>query len=89
MSGRQLWLDAFYSGSLGFKSECGVVLLALDDLAGDGCHRLAALLVGFESSRLRVLDGTRVQCEIVLPQMASAMCTFSTEGSLPGKSTIV
>lgn len=85
MSKRQLWLDAFYSASLNFKSECGVVLLALEDLARDGSGRLAALLVGFETSYLRILNGADVQCEIALPQMTVAMCTFSMEGSLPGK----
>ena len=82
---QQLWLDAFYSVSLNLKAECGVVVLALEDLAKDGADRLVALLVGEQMSPLRIVRGTELQCEIVLPQMAVALCTFSMDGSLPGK----
>jgi hypothetical protein len=84
MSRNQLWLDAFYSSSINLKAECGVVLLALDDLAKDGKNRLLALLIGYEISYLKILNGTDVQCEISLPEMAVALCTFSMDGSLPG-----
>ena len=84
MSKNQLWLDAFYSSSLNLKAECGVVLLATDDLAKDGTNRLLALLIGYELSYLKILNGTDLQCEISLPEMAVALCTFSMDGSLPG-----
>ncbi|EFX84297.1 hypothetical protein DAPPUDRAFT_314992 [Daphnia pulex] len=84
MSKNQLWLDAFHSSSLNLKAECGVVLLAVDDLAKDGTNRLLALLVGYELSYLKILNGTDLQCEISLPEMAVALCTFSMDGSLPG-----
>lgn len=84
MSRNQLWLDAFYSSSLNLKAECGVVFLALEDLAKDGVDRLLALLVGYEESHLKILNGADLQCEISLPEMAVALCTFSMDGSLPG-----
>lgn len=84
-SKNQLWLDAFYSVSLRLKAECGVVLLALEDLAKDGADRLVTLLVGEQASQLKIIHGTDLQCEIVLPQMAMALCTFRMDGSLPGK----
>lgn len=84
MSRNQLWLDAFYSTSLNLKAECGVVFLALEDLAKDGADRLLVLLVGYEQSYLKILNGTDLQCEISLPEMAVALCTFSMDSSLPG-----
>ena len=85
MSKNQLWIDAFYSTTLQLKSECEVVFLALEELANDGAGRLVALLVGEKQSQLKIINGTEQQCEITLPQMAVAMCTFSMDGSLPGK----
>jgi len=85
MSKNQLWIDAFYSVSLHLKSECEVVFLALEDIANDGAGRLVALLVGEKQSQLKIINGTELQCEITLPQMAVAMCTFSMDASLPGK----
>lgn len=84
MAKNQLWLDAFYSVSLHLKAECGIVLLTLEDLAKDGSDRLVALLIGEQFSQLRIVRGTDLQCEIVLPQMAVALCTFQMDGSLPG-----
>ena len=84
MSKNQLWIDAFYSVSLHLKSECEVVFLALEDIANDGAGRLIALLVGEKQSQLKIINGTELQCEITLPQMAVAMCTFSMDASLPG-----
>lgn len=84
MSKNATWLDAFYSSSLQLKAECGVVFLALDDLAKDRSDRLLVLLVGYELSHLKILNGTDVHCEISLPEMAVAICTFSIAGSLPG-----
>lgn len=84
MSRNQLWLDACRSSALSLKAECGVVLLTLEDLANDGINRLLALLVGYELSHLKILNGTELQCEITLPEMAVAICTFSVDGSPPG-----
>lgn len=85
MSRNQLWVDAFYSSSLGLQSECGVAFLAVADLANDGSDRLLALLVGYEISQLKILNGADLQCEIELPETAVALCTFTIDASLPGQ----
>lgn len=64
------------------------MFLALEDLAKDGTDRLLALLIDFEQSRLKILNGADLQCEITLPEMAIALCTFSMDGSLPGTKMI-
>ncbi|KAK4014414.1 hypothetical protein OUZ56_026937 [Daphnia magna] len=84
MSRNQLWLDACRNSSVNLKSECGVVLLDVEDLAKDGINRLLALLVGHELSHLKIFNGMELQCEISLPEMAVAICTFSIDGSPPG-----
>ncbi|XP_057381177.1 Bardet-Biedl syndrome 1 protein-like [Daphnia carinata] len=84
MSRNQLWLDACRNSSVNLKSECGVVLLDVEDLAKDGINRLLALLVGYELSHLKIFNGTDLQCEITLPEMAVAICTFNIDGSPPG-----
>ena len=82
-SKNQLWFYACFSASLRLKAECGVpvVILALDDLVKDGANRLVA--VGEQASELKIIYETGIQCEIVLPQMAMALCTFRMDGSLP------
>ena len=86
MAVNSLWLDAFCSSSSEnhVKSECGVVLLALDDLAVDGSDRLVALAVGRTESILKIMHGPELQTQIALPLMAVAMCTFHLDDSLPG-----
>lgn len=85
MATNSLWLDAFSSSSAQLKSDYGVILLALDDLAGDGCDRLAALVIG-QPTLLKIIKGPDLEMEIVLNRLASTMCTFHWELGSAGTS---
>ena len=83
MTTNSLWLDAFSSSSAQLKSDYGVVLLALEDLAVDGCDRLVALIIG-QPTLLKVMKGPDIQTEIVLDHLATTMCTFYLDPTSPG-----
>ena len=83
MTTNSLWLDAFSSSSAQLKSDYGVVLLALEDLAVDGCDRLVALIIG-QPTLLKVMKGPEIQTEIVLDHLATTMCTFYLDPTSPG-----
>ena len=87
MVSNSLWLDAFSSSSAQLKSDYGVVFLALDDLAFDGCDRLAALVVG-QPTILKIMQGPELQTEIVLDHLATTMCTFYLDHTFPGMSSL-
>ena len=78
-----LWVDAFYSTTCQLKSDYGVVLLALEDLAGDGSDRLVVLLIG-QPSLLKVLYGADLVAQITLPEVAVALCIFYLDASCAG-----
>ncbi len=79
-----LWLDAFYDTTCQLKSRYGVVLLALDDLVNDGDGRLVVTLVD-DQSQIRIFQGPYLQAQISLPQLASSLCTFYMDESIPGE----